>query len=278
MSRRPVSRLLLPIVAVLGCSAPAISDEDCGESVILRMMSYNLANEQGEKLDVIAAHIINTDPDFIAVQECACTELLDRLPDKYQITEDPQSGVTIVYNQDVWLKLNTDFVTLGQNDDGWGDRVLHWARFSHRDTGHCVNVYSTHFCVPIRNTDDQCDEAKQLSYLDKSLDFIQQRQSPMAPSLFAGDFNVFVGFEDGEVVRSLKAEGFVDTLREFDATDQGPTFRGNSWAPAGRIDYIFATSPSVDLLDGYVDRESVPDGQGSDHFALISTLRFSLPR
>lgn len=257
------------------CTGEEFSEEDCGEAVDLKMMSYNLANAKDATLQAIAQHIVDTDADFIAVQECPCDELLAVLPDKYRLSQDPRSGVTIVYDQEKWLTLYTDFLTLGDNDDGWGERVMHWARFSHRESGHCVNVYTTHFCVSIRSPDDSCDVERQLAYLDKTNAFIQERQSPLAPSLFAGDFNVFDGFESGPVLERIKSQGFVDLLRQFESDDTGPTFQGNSWAPEGRIDYIFSSSP-VDVLDAYVDRESVLDGQGSDHYALVSTLRFLL--
>ncbi len=157
-----------------------------------------------------------------------------------------------------------------------GERVVLWTRFSNNDTGHCVNVFSTHFCVPIRNAGDRCDTDRQMEYTEKALRFIKDRQGPKAPSLFAGDFNVFEGFSDSLVVRYLEISGFQDVNLQYDSQDRGPTFQGNGWAPPGRTYYIF-TESNAEILDSYFDRKAPTGRQGSDHFPIISTLQFRLP-
>ncbi len=268
----------LAVTTTLACEGPLPGDEGCGDPVELRIMSYNVANKSGNTLETIADHITATQADFVALQECAnCDELRELLPSTYNL-ETPRSGVSILYDHSQWLPTHSDFLTLGVDDDGWGERVLHWTRFEQLDSlaaegsGHCVNVYSTHWCVPIRNPDDECDVSLQLGYAEKSLHFLEERQADRAPSLLAGDFNVFDGFETGAVIEHLTSAGLIDVLRASGSTDMGPTFQGNSWAPAGRLDYIFADS-EVDIVDAYIDR-SVPDGAGSDHYPVVSTLRF----
>ena len=257
---------------MLACEAPLPGDDGCGDPVEMRIMSYNVANQSGNALETIADHIAATNADFVALQECAnCDEMRELLPTTYGL-EVARSGVSILYDQSQWLPTHADVLSLGVDDDGWGERVLQWARFEHLDSGHCVNVYSTHWCVTVRNVDDACDVGRQLGYADKSLRFIEERQADRAPSLLAGDFNVFDGFEAGLVVEHLKGAGLVDLLRASGSDDAGPTFQGNSWAPAGRLDYIFADS-MVDMVDAYIDR-SVQDGMGSDHYPVVSTLRF----
>lgn len=82
-----------------------------------------------------------------------------------------------------------------------------------------------------------------------------------------GDFNVFDGFETGPVITRLVEGGLVDTLRTV--TDEAVlTFEGNTWAPSGRIDYLFATAP----LD--VTAAAVATDSASDHRPVSATLAF----
>ncbi|MCP4448743.1 MAG: hypothetical protein GY811_25930 [Myxococcales bacterium] len=261
------------VCTLISCSDPLVGDKNCGDPVALRMMSYNVAQQVGEPL---AAQITDTEPDFVAVQECAdCDELLERLPSHYAMSAPPRSGVTMLYDSSSWEPTHTSFVTLGINDDGWGERVLHWARFQHRDSDHCVNTFSTHWCVTIRNSDDQCTVDQQLAYVDETLNYAFEREAPLAPVLLAGDFNVFDGFEDGTVIETLTGAGLIDVFRSHRPTEDATTFQGNSWAPPGRLDYIFASSP-VEVLDAYIDR-SLPSDEGIDHFPVVTTLRFGTP-
>jgi hypothetical protein len=120
------------------------------------------------------------------------------------------------------------------NDDDWGRREIRWAEFRGREapTASPIYVYSTHWCVTIRNTDDECDVEKHLEYAELVLDDIAQRDGP---AILGGDFNVFDGFEDGPVVQLFVERGLVDTLR---AVTRAPviTYQGNNSFPPGRID------------------------------------------
>lgn len=139
-----------------------------------------------------------------------------------------------------------------------------------------MNTYSTHWCVTIRSPDDNCEVAQQLAYADATLEHILEHSAPRAPVLLAGDFNVFDVFEACQVVEYLTSSGLTDVFRSLNPDADGTTFQGNSWAPPGRLDYVFATFP-VDLLDTYIDRDSLPSGDGSDLYPVIATLRFELP-
>jgi endonuclease/exonuclease/phosphatase family metal-dependent hydrolase len=267
---------LLGFMVFVGSScSTGLEDEHCGESVELTTMTYNLANASGQTQENLAGHIASIAPDFVAVQECGdCEELIGRLPSRYALSASPRSGVTTVYDSSTWKSTDEDFFRLGLNDDGWGERVLQWARFEHLDTGHCVNVFSTHWCVSVRSPDDACNVERQLAYTSDTLSILDSHSSERAPAILAGDFNVFDDFENGRVVEEL-AGSLRDVYRAHMPAGDATTFQGNEWAPAGRIDYIFASEP-VEVLDSYIDKETLEGKAASDHYPVIGQLRFEV--
>ncbi len=264
--------IALGLAAAVGCG----DDDDvvCGTPVPLTLMTYNVANQTGENGENIAAHITARAPDFVAAQECSeCEWLVAKLPVRYRLTAPPRAGVAILYDADSWALENEGVFVLGDDDDGWGERVARWARFSNLETAHCLYVYSTHFCATARSPDDACDVDRQLDYADTVLTHIDSRVVIEAPVLLAGDLNVFDGFEDGAVIQEILASGLVDVFREAEPTADGTTFEGNDWAPAGRLDYVFATPP-VEVSDAVIDRDAIAAGEGSDHYAVLATVEF----
>jgi endonuclease/exonuclease/phosphatase family metal-dependent hydrolase len=174
--------------------------------------------------------------------------------------------VSVAYDAARWQVTDHGDFALGGNDDGWGVRRAAWVRFASVADEGTIDVYSTHWCVSIRNTDDACDAELHVVYGDKMLAAIDD-----APAIVAGDFNVFDGFEDGIAIRSLIDHGLVDTLREV--TDaEVVTFHGNTWAPPGRIDYVFTTSGTT-TTDAFVD-DSLSSDVGSDHNPVVATFSF----
>ncbi|HEU5058907.1 MAG TPA: endonuclease/exonuclease/phosphatase family protein, partial [Kofleriaceae bacterium] len=149
-------------------------------------------------------------------------------------------------------------------------RVAQWSLFSTLD-GQAVYVYATHWCVTIRRLDDSCTVGRQLEYARSLLDHIQERSLPHIPVVVAGDFNVFDGFEEGEVISFLKEAGLADLYRLAIPDADGTTFLGNSWAPSGRLDYVFSTAP-VDVVDAHID----PVDGASDHYPVVATARYPL--
>ena len=233
-------------------------------------MTYNLANrlgqEQGER---IAAQIADSSADFVAVQEANDGDwLLDRLLGQYELTAEPDAGVALVYDASRWELRDEGSIALGDNDDGWGPRVAVWGLFADADD-RGLYVYSTHWCVTIRTPDDDCDQARQLDYADQILDTLDDA----LPSVIAGDLNVFDGFEAGAVIGHLEDSGLVDVFRSVNPDLDATTFAGNTWAPAGRLDYIFTTSP-VDVLAARIERDTGLTGDASDHFAVTATVSF----
>ncbi len=268
-------RLGLVLVGMVGMTTatgcPA-DDEPCTGPVSLTTMTYNVANQTGDNGDNIAAEIAGVAPDVVAAQECgSCDYLLERLPERYQLTAAPRAGVAILYDSSVWEVGGQGVIVLGENDDGWGERVARWARLTELATGDCLLFYATHFCVPVRSPDDACDVDRQLEYAARIARDVEARADPDTPVVLAGDFNVFDGFETGPVVTSLIDGGWVDVYRVADPAGDGTTFVGSDWAPAGRIDYLWATAP-VTVVDAAIDRDSIPDGAGSDHYPVIAEL------
>lgn len=238
----------------------------------VRVMSYNIASAADAVSGAgVAMEIASKAPDFVAVQECVgCNEwLVDKLGGGDASTA-PAADVDIIYTDYTWHILHQGSLLLGTNDDGWGERMADWALFVNADGSQGIYIYSTHWCVTIRRPDDDCDVPKQLEYANTLTDQIAQRAEPEVPVVLMGDFNVFDGFESGPVVQFLEGAGFVDVFRDADPTGDGTTFLGNDWAPAGRIDYIFATPPS-NVLDSYIDRRA----EGSDHYPVVATVDFA---
>lgn len=213
----------------------------------------------------IADQIDAIRPEFSALQECvSCELLLARLPAGYSLVADNDAAVAIMYRTEAWEVVESGLIVLGENDDGWGSRKARWAVFHDLESEAEVRVYSTHWCVTIRNPDDGCDVDKHLVYAGKILDHIATRA---LPTILGGDFNVFDGFEDGPVIEFLGAHGLVDTLRQV-SEEEVITYQGNDSFPPGRIDYVFASRP-VDVTDAGVDLESA-----SDHRPVRATLSF----
>jgi endonuclease/exonuclease/phosphatase family metal-dependent hydrolase len=234
------------------------------------VISYNVASSTaGSSGTAIAARLLADDPDFVGVQECReCdTWLVGLLGSEYAST-DISTDANVIYNAARWDLRDQGDVLLGDNDDGWGKRTAQWGKFERRDGAGAIYVYSTHWCVTIRNDTDRCTVERQLDYVDTLLESVRSHGDGAA-TVVAGDFNVFDGFAAGPVVGSLTSGGLVDTFGELNPQADGTSFIGNDWAPPGRIDYVFATTP-VDVLEAFVD-QSV---DASDHYPVFATLDF----
>ena len=269
---RLLSTTWLAVVLAIACSTESTRLIHHRDPVNLTTMQYNVAN-QGAGLhgSNIANHIAGVGPDFVTMQECShCDWMLDQLPPRYAATADPESGVAILYNGVEWLPLDKGWLLLGENDDGWGSRVAVWARFKHRVSHHEVDVYSTHWCVPIRSNTDTCDFARHVDYANALIEHMNARW-PATATVLAGDLNLFDGTADNLALNTLADAGLIDVLRDKVAPD-AVTFEGNSWAPPGRIDYVLATSP-VRIISARIE-DKVPRDLGSDHHAVVATVEF----
>ena len=266
-------RKILVMVSACLIAACGQDDQIGGPAAALVAMQYNVAQQgEGARGAAIVDDINSVMPDFLAAEECTNCDWLAAGAD-LALTESGAADVGLAYDESRWMLAERGAFPLGENDDGWGHRVTKWGLFEDVRTGFAVYVYATHWCVTIRTPDDACDVAKQLSYFEITRRQIAGRTYPDLPVVLAGDLNVFDGFEDGPVIEEIERSGFVDTVRARGPVADTSTFQGNAWAPPGDIDYIFAMSP-VEVEDAYVDR-SVPVGEGSDHFAVVSRILFT---
>ncbi len=255
-------------LSIIAAVLAACGDNLPGEP--LTAMTYNLAQiDDGDRAKAVAIEISAVDPDFAAIQECVdCARWLPSQLTNGMAVIESRSGVAIAYASSRWSLREGGVLTLGDNDDGWGERVAQWGLFAARD-GQVVYFYATHWCVTIRRPDDSCTVERQLEYAHSLVEHIQGRASVELPVLLAGDFNVFDGFEDGEVISFLSDSGLTDLFRVARPDADGTTFLGNSWAPSGRLDYVFSTTP-VEVLDARIDGVS----DASDHYPVVATVQY----
>jgi endonuclease/exonuclease/phosphatase family metal-dependent hydrolase len=276
---------LLSAAAVLAATA-------CGDSgsapdptplsgdVPVTAVTYNVFGQrtlqrEPEKGEAIAAQLAQLAPDFIGVNECdACGGLVELLPAHYEmVSGETLRGVGVIHDTRRWRLEDHGALTLGGNDDGWGERVALWARFAHIETGGALLFYATHWCVATRSPDDLCDSARHLEYADTVLAHAEARRPPDLPVLLTGDLNIGEQDGGGQVLAHLSERGFIDTHRVVEPEGEIFTYQGNEIAPPARADYILVSSPA-EIVEAYVDRETVPEGSGSDHWPAIATVRY----
>jgi endonuclease/exonuclease/phosphatase family metal-dependent hydrolase len=237
------------------------------------VVTYNLAGmAEGDGTLRMADEISTALPDFVALEECVgCEDWLARETARSVVTS--RAGVALAYDPARWTLEDSGVLSLGDDDDGWGERVAQWALLSPDQGGDAIYLYATHWCVTIRNPDDRCTVDRQLSYAAAVIDDIRARSRSEVAVLLAGDFNVFDGFEDGEVIASLVRAGLRDLFRVAHPDETAVTFLGKSWAPRGRLDYVFSTAP-VDVIGARID----PVEQASDHYPVVATVRYPASR
>ncbi|HLU68270.1 MAG TPA: endonuclease/exonuclease/phosphatase family protein [Kofleriaceae bacterium] len=238
------------------------------------VMTYNLAGaEDGWRAQALADRVAVRGPELVALQECVgCDGWLARELDGAFAVTALRAGVAVAYDRSLWDAAEEGWISLGEDDDGWGERGAAWSRLERVEDGTSIYLYSTHWCVPIRRPDDGCTAERQVDYARAVVDHIAARAHPQVPVVLAGDLNVFDGFEDALAMRELRDAGLVDVLRVVDPVGVATTFEGNDWAPPGRIDYILAAAP-VRVLSAAVDRDPADDG-ASDHHPVLATLAF----
>jgi endonuclease/exonuclease/phosphatase family metal-dependent hydrolase len=233
-------------------------------------MSFNVAQLRGDaELAAVAAIIAARAPDVVAVQECVgCPALADALP-HHELVTDERGGDDLLYDARRWQPVAHEWILLG-DDDGWGDRFALWTRLASLPDRLPLDVYATHFCVTIRRTDDRCDEARQVAHVETILGHAAARPDPQVPLILAGDLNVFDGFEAGAVIGRLLDAGLVDVHRSIEPDAELVTFPGNSFAPAGRIDYVLTSAPALATAAGIEDGAGA--AEASDHYAVWAAV------
>jgi endonuclease/exonuclease/phosphatase family metal-dependent hydrolase len=265
--------------ALLGCAGQSDPVAPLSGDVPVTIMTYNVAQltRTGEwgKLENLAEQIAQIGPAFAGVNECEpCEELIDLLPAAYDLVASARAGVSVIYDSSRWTLDDHGFIRLGENDDGFGERVALWARFGDNETAGRVLVYATHWCLRTRSDDDACDVERHLIYADRILRHIRDREPNDLPVILTGDLNIGEQTADEPILGYLAESGLIDAHRVQQPTGDIITLPGapdNEIIPS-RADYILATPP-VDIVEAYVD-ETIPRGTGSDHYPAVATIRF----
>jgi endonuclease/exonuclease/phosphatase family metal-dependent hydrolase len=265
-----VSSSVVLFAACLAACGDDLPRNDTAPAGDITLMSYNLAQiEGGARAATVGAEISSIRPDFVAVEECvACDAWLPGEVPRVAVTE-PRAGVAIAYDASRWVIRENEVLSLGDNDDGWGERVAQWALFSKVDGDESIYFYATHWCVTIRSPADPCTIDRHLDYAAAITDDIEDRSAAGLPVLLAGDFNVFDGFEAGEAISFLRDWGLTDLFRASNPEGEGTTFVGNDWAPSGRLDYLFSPAP-VEVGEARVDEVE----GASDHYPVMATVQY----
>ena len=266
-------------LGAFGCAGQSDPVAPLPGEVPVTAMTYNIAQltRYGDKarLENVADQIAQIGPAFVGVNECEpCEELIDLLPAAYELVAPARAGVSAVYDSSRWTLDAHGFIRLGDNDDGWGERVALWARFGEIETGGRLLLYATHWCQPTRSDDDACNADRHLVYADRILRHIRDREPDDLPVIVTGDLNTGEQSRAEPVLGFLAEAGLVDLVRLEQPTGEIITLPGtpeNGIIPS-RADYILTTTP-IDIIDAYVD-QTVPSGTGSDHYPVVATMRF----
>jgi endonuclease/exonuclease/phosphatase family metal-dependent hydrolase len=261
-----------PLAAIAaGCGLTGDSGPPPRPGEPVRVVEYNVKavvtfDVEPDRSERIAAQVAGFAPALMAFSECApCAQLIDQMPGTHALVTGDRDGVAAAYDPSLWRAGDHGFLTLGGNDDGWGERVALWVELEEIATGAPILFYSTHWCVSHRRPDDACDLDRQLEYAHKIIDHAAGRARSI-PVIVAGDFNVREGPESDAIIGAFVEAGFVDTLRAVHPTGDLITLDGGF-----RVDYVLASDP-VDVLDAFVD-QTVPFQLGSDHWPVVSTVR-----
>ena len=263
---------VLVTLVSLACGGAASSDEPRPRpQSAVRVVQYNVLarvtlGSEPERGATIAARLGELAPAVIGLSQCeGCQVLIDQMPGDYALVTEDRAGVTAAYDRSLWRLSDHGFFTLGDNHDGWGERVALWVELEEIASGAPLLFYSTHWCVPTRRPDDDCDLARHLEYADRMIDDSRRRADAL-PVVLTGDLNAPEVGEEA-VPRAFTDAGYVDAVRAVQ-----PTGAIVTQIYGGRIDYVFGSSP-VDVIEAYVD-ETLPYEVASDHFPVVATFQY----
>ncbi len=264
---------LVTSALIAGCTDSPPNNIYSPQLAATAVASFNLANlasigARDEATRLITSH----NAEIIAVQECRdCVSWVKELGIDYVLAgPETPGGVGIIFDSARFESIDGGQLLLGDNDDGWGERYARWELLSDIGSSDELLIYSTHFCVPIRTDTDRCTPARQLDYLDKILDHREFGFHSALPTIIAGDFNAFGGFAASDIVATIKGNGYIETYQQAGSTPAPPTFQGNDWAPPGRIDFIFATTPATVIAASI----TTPIDTDLDHAMVSATVSF----
>jgi len=254
------------------CGGDASSDEPRPRpQEAVRVVQYNAQTRitlgsEPERGATMAARLGELAPSVIGLSQCeGCQVLIDQIPGDYALVTEDRAGVAAAYDRSQWRVSDHGWFALGFNDDGWGERVALWVELEEIASGAPILFYSTHWCVPSRAPDDDCDLARHLEYAERMI-FDSRRRAAALPVVVAGDLNAPEVGEEA-VARAFTDAGYVDAMRALQ-----PTGAIVTQIYGDRLDYVFGSSP-VDVIEAYVD-ETLPYEVASDHFPVVATFQF----
>jgi len=208
--------------------------------------------------------IMASSPDILGTQELQGhgAECAAAIGSDYQYVDDGYTDDGIIYRTSVLTLYNYGKERVYEEDQ-WGPRYVGFANFVHY-SGKAVDMFNTHFCV--------CDGPSLQSSATRVAEVISQhRSSPDSLVLLTGDLNCFDGGENSLAIRYLRGElggnsyPLVDTFRVANPSANGETF------PGIKIDYVMA-SAGTGVPQAWIDRDTVPYGEASDHWAVAADI------
>ena len=262
----------------------------------LKMMTFNLrvyVPQDGEnswpyRINKVARMITDHSPLVVGTQEGAHFMLKDidsSLPDYRWTGQGRRGGMKDEFCAIYYRHGELDIVDEGQfwlsetpEEQGsvsWNSnypRICTWAHFRVKATDQAFIFYNTHL-------DHISQEAR-----ENGIQLIWERiskhyEEKNLPIILTGDFN---SKPDNLVVQFLRGEKEIASSKAIlkDAYsvlegELGSTYHHEfSGEKTGEpIDYIF-TTPNVEIIKTEVDRRMIDGGYPSDHYPVISTLRF----
>lgn len=281
------------VITIVSCSSDKIENSDFNVTPVeIKIASYNIRYpekadvETGNSWDIrkepVAELIKKHDFDIFGVQEPYMNQIddLETLLPEYNYVIAPyatQSYLAIFYKPALFKLFddNIDMFWLSETSDepsiGWDAddiRIVHWAKFMHRETNAEFYFFNTHFYWRNKTARKNSGPLAARKINDIAGD---------SPVIFVGDLN---SEPNSSQVQRLK----VDLNDAFDIaqsknSDQNNTNLGGgnfSGEPKNRIDYIFVSKDIIvkdftthlDTYLGHNDEQRFP----SDHLPISSTI------
>ncbi len=232
--------------------------------------------------DQVAELITQYSPDFLGLQEALkhqCKDLNRSLKGYRWIGVGREDGdeegefTPIFYQNKKWKLADWNFfwlsATPNQPSKGWDaafERIVTWAKFTHKETSKDIFVFNTHF-----------DHRGQVARL-QSTDLILHKIEDITegnPFVLMGDFNF--NPQSAPYLNLTKTSAYVlDTRHLSSSLPKGPTgtfsgFQEQPYLPIDQIDYIFIRNDMV-ATDFEVVVHSLNGLYASDHFAVSTHI------
>ena len=257
---------LLMVLVILLSSLNVMAQNSTSDDRIVKVLSFNILHgatmNKDFNLDVIAKVIIDTDPDFVALQE---VDFKTNRAKKYDLVTELG-----------WrTKMAPLFARAMNYDDGeYGEGVLskHTFLFTRNvplpystgneprsaleittilPSGDTISFIGTH----LDHLQDNTDRIKQVKEINRA--FSQNRH----PTILAGDLNDIPGSEPMNILENF-------WTASYDKEKPAPTYP--STTPTKKIDYVmFYPANRWQVLD----RKVIQDSIASDHCAYLVTLK-----